>query len=402
MRITFITTLLGAALAADSEPNPPNWDTNRVIIFSPTDTDCQSRVDAVWHEMGSSGCNHGQWSDSRYALMFKPGNHACNVNVGYYTQVVGLGESPSDTVLANLYSPDGCGNALCNFWRGVENVEVGHGQGNVPWHVSQAAPMRRTRVVGDITLGTGWSSGGYLANSEVTGTIYAGSQQQWFNRNVKMGRFVKGAWNFVFVGCEGAPASHCGTSGGAAPATTIDQTPIMAEKPYITIDDNGSYQLNVPHYKTDSRGPDFDGANATAVDFSSVYVASDSDSASTINSKLQQGLHVVLQPGIYQLDEALKVETDGQVVLGLGMATLIATNGNACIEVADGIDARIAGLLLQAGETKSDALLRWGTDPSQGKPDAPGVISDVFVRVGGRNDSRSSEVSTQRMLEINN
>ena len=35
--------------------------------------------------------------------------------------------------------------------------------------------MRRTRIVADVTLGTGWSSGGYLGNSEITGTIYAGS-----------------------------------------------------------------------------------------------------------------------------------------------------------------------------------------------------------------------------------
>jgi hypothetical protein len=122
------------------------------------------------------GCDHGQWSDSRYALFFKPGYHNCDVNVGYYTQVVGLGTEPHDTILKNIYSPDSCGNALDNFWRGVENIEVGHDQNNVMWHVSQAAPMRRTRVVGDITLGQGYASGGYLANSEVTGTIHAASQ----------------------------------------------------------------------------------------------------------------------------------------------------------------------------------------------------------------------------------
>ena len=84
------------------------------------------------------------------------------------------------------------------------------------------------------------------------------------------------------------------------------------------------------------------------------------------------------------------------------MATLTPTNGNACIEVSDGIDARIAGLLLGAGSTKSDQLLKWGTDTSKGNAAAPGVISDVFGRVGGRTDSRSQEVSAQRMIEINN
>jgi len=171
--------------------------------------------------MGGATCGNGQWSDSRYALLFKPGHHACNVNIGYYTQLLGLGNTPNDTVIDNLYSPDTCGNALCNFWRGVENAEFGHAQTNVMWHVSQAAPMRRTRIVGDITLGTGWSSGGYLSNSEVTGTIYAGSQQQWFTRNTTMGRFVKGAWNFVFVGCDGAPASNCGTGGSGVPSTNV-------------------------------------------------------------------------------------------------------------------------------------------------------------------------------------
>ena len=46
------------------------------------------------------------------------------------------------------------------------------------------------------------------------------------------------------------------------------------------------------------------------------------------------------------------------------MASLQPTSGNACIEVADGVDARIAGILLDAGATHSDVLIRWGSDPS--------------------------------------
>ena len=136
---TFIGGLLTAVAMAwgSSEPNPPAWDTQRVLIFDPNDTDCQRRIDDVWHEMGStSSCNHGQWSDKRWALFFKKGYHNCNVNVGYYTSVYGLGEQPTDTVVANLYVPDSCGSALCNFWRSAENFETGHNQSNLPWHVS--------------------------------------------------------------------------------------------------------------------------------------------------------------------------------------------------------------------------------------------------------------------------
>ena len=60
-------------------------------------------------------------------------------------------------------------------------------------------------------------------------------------------------------------------------------------------------------------------------------------------------MHVVLQPGIYNLDSALNVQFDKQVLLGLGMATLVSTNGNPCVKVSDGVDARVAGLLLEAG-----------------------------------------------------
>lgn len=118
--------------------------------------------------------------------MFKPGSHTCDVYVGYYTQVLGLGAAPTDTLISGLYSPDSCGKATLNFWKSVENVELGHSQTEVMWYVSQGCPMRRTNIVGDIRFGSGWSSGGYMANSKVSGRTYAGSQQQWYNRNVEM------------------------------------------------------------------------------------------------------------------------------------------------------------------------------------------------------------------------
>jgi hypothetical protein len=254
-------------------------------------------------------------------------------------------------VIANLYVPDDCGDALCNFWRGVENAEFGHAQSEVMWHVSQAAPMRRTRIVGDITLGIGWSSGGYMGNTEVTGNINAYSQQQFYFRNTWMANFRRGAWSFVFQGCDGTgvPTSNCGTGGTGNPATNVPTTPIIAEKPYITIEDDGKYTLHRPVWKTNTSGTDFADDGADLIDFSDVYVASESDTAEIINSKLSAGMHVVLQPGIYNLDTALRVQFDKQVLLGLGMATLVSTNGNACVKVADGVDARVAGLLLEAG-----------------------------------------------------
>jgi|688.fasta_scaffold1310181_2 hypothetical protein len=89
------------------------------------------------------GCDNGQWSNKRYALLFKAGYHNCWVNVGYYTQLLGLGRDPTLTEIKVINSPDStCGTALDNFWRGIENIHTGY-QGLTQWHVSQAAPMRR-------------------------------------------------------------------------------------------------------------------------------------------------------------------------------------------------------------------------------------------------------------------
>lgn len=122
--------LITAFVASASEPNPPRWDTKWVKFIDPNDPSGGQRViNDVWHENGGSNPgNHGQWSSSRYALMMKPGYHHVDLNVGFYTQVVGLGRYPTDTRIRNLWSPNGSTDkghgALCNFWRGVENVQL--------------------------------------------------------------------------------------------------------------------------------------------------------------------------------------------------------------------------------------------------------------------------------------
>jgi hypothetical protein len=72
------------------------------------------------------------------------------------------------------------------------------------------------------------------------------------------------------------------------------------------------------------------------------------------------------------------------------MATLKSTKGNACIEVGDHIGVRVAGVVLEPGSnTPGNTLLKWGTTASVGSSSEPGVMSDVFARVGGSNNSSS-------------
>lgn len=194
-----------------------------------------------------------------------------------------------------------------------------------------------------------------------------------------------GVWNFMFVGCENAPPTHCDNQNGQIPSTNIPSTPIIAEKPYITFD-GSKYWLQVPNYETNKTGPTDGYSNAKAVDFASVYVATDSDSAATINAKLASGLHLVLSPGIYNLEDSIQVNNANTVVLGLGMATLVSANGKPCLIVGNVDGVRVAGILFQAGPVNSTTLFQWGTSSYAGNPAAPGVISDIFARVGGMNN----------------
>lgn len=59
------------------------------------------------------------------------------------------------------------------------------------WAASQASPLRRILVEGDLDLFqyfppwpmAGYASGGYMADSIVTGVVTSGSQQQYIARN---------------------------------------------------------------------------------------------------------------------------------------------------------------------------------------------------------------------------
>ena len=52
-------------------------------------------------------------------------------------------------------------------------------------------------------------------------------------RNSNFASWKGSNWNDVFSGSVHAPESHCGY-GGDGTYTTIEKTPVIAEKPYIS------------------------------------------------------------------------------------------------------------------------------------------------------------------------
>ncbi|MDT0463636.1 RICIN domain-containing protein [Streptomyces sp. DSM 41699] len=200
-----------------------------VVVFDPSmsSSAIQSRLNSLFRQQETN-----QFGSQRYAVLFKPGTYSNDVNVGFYTQVLGLGLSPDAVTVNGAVHAEADwfqGNATQNFWRGAENLSVDPTGGTDRWAVSQAAPYRRMHLRGNLALDDGgWSSGGYLADSKIDGQVRSGTQQQWLTRNFQLGSWTGANWNMVFVGSQGVPS----TSFPNPPYTTVDRSPVTREKPF--------------------------------------------------------------------------------------------------------------------------------------------------------------------------
>lgn len=383
MKFLFLLPLAIVAAALEVEA-APDFGPN-VLIFDPSMTNIQSRLDAVFAREEAN-----QFGPKRYACLFKPGDYALDVHVGFYTEILGLGQSPDSVSITGAVRSTAewmRGNATCNFWRCVENLSVTptrEGKTDV-WAVSQGTALRRVHVKGNLNLSEGgWSSGGFIADSKIDGRIDSGSQQQWLSRNAEWNRWTGGAWNMVFVGDINPPAGTWPDS----PYTAVNETPVIREKPYLFIDQAGNYFVMVPDLKTNgSRGIDWAGGavSGTPIPIDKFYLAHpEKDTAASINAVLKSGKNLIFTPGIYHLEDTIQVSRPDTVVLGLGYPTLIPNTGMPAMEIADVDGVKAGGLLFQAGAMNSPVLLQIGEPgASVSHSTDPICLYDIFCRVGG-------------------
>src|SRR6202167_1479977 len=118
---------------ADTATFGPN-----VCVFTPamTQTAIQADLNAISTQQVPVSA---QFDSDRYAVFFEPGTYGSAADplvfqVGYYTQVAGLGALPSDTVVDgaievfNNLCTAGTNNSDCNsddnFWRSLSNLEL--------------------------------------------------------------------------------------------------------------------------------------------------------------------------------------------------------------------------------------------------------------------------------------
>ena len=353
-----------------------------VVVFDPSmsSSTIQGKLDTIFRQQETN-----QFGSQRYAVLFKPGAYSADVNVGFYTQVLGLGLSPDAVTINGAVHAEADwfqGNATQNFWRGAENLSVNPAGGSDRWAVSQAAPYRRMHLRGNLALDDGgWSSGGLIADSKIDGRVDSGSQQQWLTRNSQLGSWTGSNWNMVFTGSTGVPA----TSFPSPPDTTVAQSPVSREKPFLYVDGSGDYQVFVPSLRSNSSGTSWSsGTSGSSLSLDSFYIVKPGATAAQINSALAAGKNLLVTPGLYHLDQTLQINRADTVVLGLGLATFVPDNGITAMKVADVDGVKIAGLLFDAGTTDSPSLLEVGPSGSSASHTAdPASLHDVYFRVGG-------------------
>ncbi|HEX6968182.1 MAG TPA: adenylyl cyclase, partial [Micromonosporaceae bacterium] len=405
-----------------------------VCVFK--DTMSQSAIQADLDAIATQQVPVGSQFDSdRYSVFFEPGTYGSAASplvfqVGYYTQVAGLGMLPSDTVVNgaidvfnNLCTAgtQNC-NADDNFWRSLSNLDLNvdlpatapdyappaidaYGAGcdnsGEMWAASQAAPIRRTIINGsvifqDYCAANNYASGGFIADSQVTGDLNFYGNQQYMVRNSAIGGSNGcgapngGLWNMVYSGVTGAPAAVF--SGQCAQNTVLAASPRSEEQPFLYTDASGAFNVFVPPLRTSSSGTSWSGGAeaGTVKPLSGFYVATPASPVADINAALSHGKNLVLTPGVYDLSQAIDVTRPGTIVLGLGFATLVPAAGNQALVVDSGNGVKVSGLIVDAGPVNSPALMTVGASGQGGASGDPDLVSDVFFRVGGAETSATS------------
>src|SRR5580700_4750779 len=311
------TVALAPAAAADTslcpDANVPAFGPN-VCVFSPSMTPAAIPADlnAISPQQVPVA---SQFDSQRYAVFFQPGTYGSSTSplvfqVGYYTEVAGLGSMPQDTVIDGAIDVF---NNLCtagtsdcnsddNFWRSMSNLTLnvdlpssppayappvldafGAGCANSAeiWSASQADPIRRAIVNGNVVFqdycaSNNFASGGFIADSKISGDLDFYGNQQYMVRNSAIGGAngcPQGLWNMVYSGVQGAPSPAF--SGQCQQNTVLSSSPVSEEEPFLYTDSSGGYHVFVPAVQHNTSGTSWaSGTEAgTSVPLSRFFVA---------------------------------------------------------------------------------------------------------------------------------
>ena len=131
--VPVLALALAAALIGTSRASaaPPSLGPN-VIVLNPSmpQAAIQATLDAIATQQV-----HNEFGPQRYAVFFEPGTYGSDASplvfqLGYYTQVAGLGSTPDAVVINgavdvfNQCNGSGPCDGLNNFWRSLSNLTL--------------------------------------------------------------------------------------------------------------------------------------------------------------------------------------------------------------------------------------------------------------------------------------
>jgi hypothetical protein len=278
-----VTSLCGAYTSAQFGPNVCVFTPPSQTTLTATATDLaaiQTVLNNIAIQQVPLSAQFNNTPNDGYSLFFQPGTYGSATDplvfqVGYYTQVAGLGAVPQDTIINGQIDvfpnaldsepgPGNCGvaagstcywaNSTVNFWRSLSNIDLNvMTDGNptyVPtplsmsspinngncfggstdfWSVSQATPVRSMIINGNLNFqsycsetgynSNNYGSGSYVANSEIKGQLDWSGNQQGIARNSDFDSAVGYVWNYVYSG-DACPPGYT----PVAPATACSPT----------------------------------------------------------------------------------------------------------------------------------------------------------------------------------
>lgn len=385
----------------------------------------KTEIDTHFLTTGKGGAN-GEWTTKRQAYYFKPNigsqtydpggsgsassTEANSIELGFYSHIGGLGKLPTDVKLGSIFTRphlSGGANATCTFWRSMENVTV---MRNFAWTVSQSTSARRMQIestskyISDVGTSNFWGSGGFIADSRYTSPSRPNwrGQQQWYTRNTSFpsgSGSMGGSYNMVWQGCINAPNSDEINS-------PVPNTPIIREKPFLFIDDDGEYKVFVPAWQKNRIGTSWSATDMGDGEIQDLltewYVAKEGDTDVEINAAIKSGKNVFFTPGHYALNAPIQVNRKNAILLGAGIAsvTLEPTKNNiwGCIYVDDKDGIIIAGLLMDSFNSTTYQVRIGEEDANADHSVNPILLSDITCRVGG---VQANNVQLHVSMQIN-
>ena len=104
------------------------------------------------------------------------------------------------------------------------------------------------------------------------------------------------------------------TSATRANKTTLPRTPVSRDAPFLYVEKK-RFKVFVPGARRHVRGLDWGtrARDGRSLPLQAFHVAKPGDSAQTLNRALAAGKHLLLTPGVYSLDEPLRIKRPGHV-----------------------------------------------------------------------------------------